>query len=209
MAYYYTKTKRKPNSIEFQQAQFRVPEELDRCTLVDWKESPYYKLALDYIEAFPNNDPKGLYIYGETSGTGKSSLCVSICRELIRLGKTHFGCYWFPAETLFEDLREIHNSGIPLRQAPIFRKMIQSDLIIMDDLGIEKLTQFSAGRYLAIVNPLWSEGKNVLITSKFGRGQLLKRAEPGVDTFLLDSIANRLAAMTTLIKYENRDFRNS
>jgi len=196
------------NSIKWQQDHFRVPIEVNQCTLDDWRGTTYFDLAVKYLADYPvARSPRGLYLWSPDSGNGKSSLCVTICRELIRMGKTRYNCFFYPSADLFEELRILHNAGERLRDTAFFQRVMKSDVVIFDDMGLEKLSQFAANRYMALMGPLWDEGKHIMITSKFNLGSLMNRAEPNVDTEILGSIADRINDMCQIIRYDMPRFR--
>lgn len=200
MTFYYSRGDRKRNSPEFQLRNFKAPDEINGLQLKDFRESSpqLYQLGIEFIEKFPNPEsPRGLYLWSEISGNGKSTFCVTLCKELMSLGRTQYNCFYFPADYLFEQLRFIYNSGEQLIETPFFKSMIAADIIIIDDVGVEKLTEFVAHRYYYVVNALWAEGRTVLMTSKFNIGDLMKRAQPDVDDVLKDSIASRMRSLMT------------
>ncbi len=209
--FYYNKKDQGRNSAEFQLRNFKVPSKIGQLKLSDYEGTPLYDIGVKFIEEFSNStEPRGLYLHSENSGNGKSSFCVSLCRELIAIGKTKYNCFYYPADYLFEELRCIYNKGDNLLYTPFFKHMIAADVVIFDDMGVEKMTEFIAHRYYYIVNALWAEGRTVLMTSKFDVVDLMRRAHPDVDNEVKQSIASRMLALMeqieVKIKADHREF---
>ena len=202
---YYTKPMNNRNSTEWQMGNFRVPKEIDKLTLADFEGTPYLQVASDWLNEFPAKvGPKGLYVYGSQSGTGKSSFCSMLCRELIKRGKTRYNCCFLPADDLFEKLRAIcldHNSP-GLTQTQWFHSLMQMDVIIFDDLGVERMSSFIVTKYMQLMTALWGEDRVIMVTSKFELGDLLNRADADVDRCILESIGSRMQAMVAGVHFD-------
>ena len=162
-------------------------------------------MCLDFINDYPESG--SLYFHSKNSGSGKSSMAVAMTKELITQGKTKYNSYFYVADDLFEVLRENFLKGISLRSTNLFRNMMKSDIIIIDDLGIEKLSKFIAERYFYLMNAFWNEKKKVIITSKFDIVSCIERAEVDVDQEILESLVSRMKDMFTEVEFSKVDYR--
>lgn len=212
MSNYYLPTElpRKPNSPEAQQRQFRVPSAVDQHEFGFWeKDKALWKIANEYLKGYPHKEnPRGLYLYSDKeAGTGKSSFAVSLVRKLIQIKKTKYNSYFLIADDLMEYLRKLYLDATRLRDTEDFQKWMRSDIIVIDDLGVEKLTAFAAGRYYYLLNAFWNEGKHVILTSRFDISELVTRAEQNVEEKMLQNIASRMISLVQEIKFKDIDYR--
>lgn len=203
--YYLKKEDSMRNTIEFQIENFAYPSKFEKDTIDMWKGTTQGKIAESFINDYGTG--QCLFFNSDKSGSGKTSLAISIAKKLIELGRTKYNCHFYIADDLFEELREATLQGINLKSTPIFRNMMRSDLIIIDDLGVEKVTKFIAQRYFYLMNAFWNEGKSVIITSKFNLINCLYRAEPDVDDEMLTSLASRMRDMFIEVEFSQVDHR--
>jgi DNA replication protein DnaC len=200
---YYQQYDTLPNSKETQLKNFTLPSCFFTLSLhkTKWLNTKIVDFGNNYVASYPiKKGPTGLYLWSSNSGTGKTSLAIAITKTLIEEGKTHWNSTFLVADDLFEQLRSIYNNSQVLKETKLFQRIIKSDITIIDDIGIEKLTKFIAQRYFYLLNALWSENRTVFFTSKFPLSMLIQRAEPDVDNEVLDSIVSRMSAMVTSIE---------
>lgn len=98
---------------------------------------------------------KWFYFYG-TPGTGKTYASLSICQ--MALGDEKFVYF----TTLIDLLSNLRPSGDE-RRTMIYAK--HADVLVIDDLGQEKMTEWARSQLYAILNHRWSEKKQTIITS--------------------------------------------
>ena len=118
------------------------------------------KACLDALE-FSNNfdeEKSSLLIMG-AAGTGKTFLSSCIANRALERGKT---VYYVSAFQIFDMFEKIH-----------FEKYINdADLLIIDDLGTEFVTQFTAAALFNLVNSRLIEEKSTVISTNLGKGEL-------------------------------------
>lgn len=163
----------------------------------------------DYVNDFPNQFPKGFYLMSKVSGTGKSTFATCILRDIINSGKTKHISIFKPFIHLMDEFREIIMNGTSLKNSDLFKKIMSTDVLVLDDVGVDKMNNSMAQRYYILVDYLWQYEKNVIFTSKFTYNELIDRAEDNVETELLESIVSRIRGMCgDIIKLDNiRDYR--
>lgn len=108
----------------------------------------------------PAPTPRSLTLVGE-SGSGKSHLAVAILRALYdRL--EHPPRIVFAYAPLFLDdvRRELAEYG----KSPALDSAHQSDLLVLDDIGAERVTDFSRERLEALVHDRWSNARSMIVT---------------------------------------------
>ena len=106
-----------------------------------------YDIAKEYVESFHSNDGKGLIFTGGV-GTGKTHLAAAICREVICKYSTtvEFVSY----VQLLADIRAAFSDNKNIGE--IEEKMMRTGLLVIDDLGKEKQSQFSNETLYRVVN---------------------------------------------------------
>jgi DNA replication protein DnaC len=199
----------KIQTMSFQAARFFTPKKFRAVSLDYWPANHRLRqIADDYIRGFPSDlQRKGLYLWSDHAGTGKTSYAIALVRELISCGRTQYLPFFISADDLFEQLREIYNSGTPLKYTPLFQDYMRSSIIILDDVGVEKMTKFVAARYYYLMNAFWSEEKPIIVTSKFSPTEAFLRADPDVDTQVLDSLLSRVIDMMVEVRFPEKDRR--
>lgn len=198
------------NSKEFQYERAGIPKrfsEITWDTVTDISDKDKQR-ALLFVENYPDNHKSGLYIHGKISGTGKTTFGICTLKALIESGKTKRTSYFVTFVDLMDDFRALILSGQSLNSTKLFKKLTTADLVILDDVGVEKMNESMAKRYYTLLDHLWREQKHVIITSKFDIEELINRADEGVDIELLESIASRIQGMCEIIRLRNqKDFR--
>ncbi len=103
--------------------------------------------AKNFIENFDNPDEKNLIFTGNT-GVGKTFLTNCIANEILKLGKT---VLYQTAPVMFDEINEAkftrENSTIDL-----YEDILNVDLLIIDDLGTEKITDSKITELFTIIN---------------------------------------------------------
>ncbi|OGP46698.1 MAG: hypothetical protein A3K30_03160 [Deltaproteobacteria bacterium RBG_13_51_10] len=158
---------------------------------------------------------RGLYIFG-TVGTGKTYLCSAIIREHFRRSGTGY----------LSPLFRIHMISIPdlllkikstFQDKPVSGDSEESlidrysgtaekwgypiDILFLDDLGIEKPTEWAQQILYQIIDKRYSNLKKTVFTSNLSLDALSER--------LGDRIPSRIAEMCSIIKLEGKDKRLS
>jgi len=183
---------------------------LRECGIVDWAILERCRL---WAEDFGPETQKGLYMSGPV-GTGKSGLAFAIARRLIERGVT-------PCAYVFDDLlaeiRSTYRDKSGNSEAEIIEECESTPVLILDDLGAERVTDHSARILYTIVNRRYNSLRPVIITSNLSGGQLLDRArelaaaqgEMGEAYRVLERIVSRLCEMVEGVPLVGQDRRKS
>jgi DNA replication protein DnaC len=184
------------------------------------KNKKAYLACLDYTKNFSDNlkSGKGLFITGKV-GTGKTHLLAAIVDRLARLHKRKLfsKCYldyyfdgvykdycnydeypiiYVPASELFSKIRvsfEDRNTG------GIMEKYQNCGLLIIDDLGVEKTTEFTVEYIYKIIDSRYRNLKPVIVTSNLTDDELKEK--------LSERIISRIYEICKGIKLEGKDYR--
>ncbi len=129
------------------------------------------KACLDALE-FSNNfdeEKSSLLIMG-AAGTGKTFLSSCIANRALERGKT---VYYVSAFQIFDMFEKIHFEKGNTEELLQTEKYINdADLLIIDDLGTEFVTQFTAAALFNLVNSRLIEEKSTVISTNLGKGEL-------------------------------------
>jgi DNA replication protein DnaC len=121
------------------------------------------KAAIEaYINLFPNNIPKGLYIHGNGHSIGKTSALWYIASQLVRRGVLHKGFILHTTVIFIDELQ----TDMMTDDHPLMVKARTCDILMLDDFGNEKATPWSSSRLKAILEErIWHEKATVLASN--------------------------------------------
>ena len=146
--------------------------------------------SMNFLKNFDTTD-ENLLFYG-SSGTGKTFLSHCITKELIDKGS--FVVYR-TAEELIKALKDIRfNNDNSLEEL-----LINCDLLIIDDLGTEQLSDFSKTELFNLLNTKLLKQKKMLVSTNLTLESLLKTYS--------ERITSRLIGNFTLCKFYGDDIR--
>ena len=150
---------------------------------------------LEYItgEYLPNfkNSNTTLLFYGN-SGTGKTFLSWCIAKELLDKG---FLVVYKTSDDLLRALKDIKfNNDTDLENL-----LINCDLLIIDDLGSEQITDFSSTELFTLINKKILKNKKMLISTNLSLPLISKRYS--------ERISSRIIGEFKLFKFFAEDIR--
>ena len=119
----------------------------------------------DYIQNFASSNDNYLFFGG--SGTGKTFLSHCIAKELLDKG---YLIIYRTAEDLIQNLRQVRfNSDAELEDL-----LLNCDLLIVDDLGTEQISEFSRMELFNLLNKKLLKHKKMLFSTNFNMEDLFK-----------------------------------
>lgn len=135
-----------------------------------------FDVALQYAEKFDHNRGMGLIFTGN-HGTGKTHLAAAIASHII---KNFYVTVNFVVFTdILSDIRNAIATGSN-EVASIENQMCSSSLLIIDDLGKEKQSQFTNELLYRVVNTRYKEMLPLIITTNYTMQELAKRLDYAV-----------------------------
>jgi len=153
-----------------------------------------------YAEAFDGNTSWGLFLHGGV-GRGKTYAACAILNHVVR----QFSARFEPVGGLLHQLRATFG-GMGSKD-DIIDGCIGTRLIVLDDFGKEKQTEWALSTLFAIVDGRYSRGKPTIITSQYDYPELGLRlaSEGNYDT--AEAIVSRLFESCTPILFDGDDRR--
>ena len=187
--------------------QARIPRRYERCALDSYmpNNASQKKAKADvakFLEKYPLVDV-GLLFLGPC-GVGKTHLSVALLKKMIE-EKGDAGLFYG-----FDDLlHEIRLSWDPVSQTSelsIMRPVLEADLLVLDELGKSKPTEWVRETMSHIINCRYNNRKLTVFTSN-----ILDRAgRPGEETLserIGIRLRSRLYEMCKVIEIDGEDFR--
>jgi len=149
---------------------------------VNDKNRQAFEISKLYAESFSKSTTDGVLLTG-TVGTGKTHLSAAIALYLLeREYKVMFGT----VTTLLSKIRNTFGNNRESEQE-VFDSMIRCQLLVVDDIGKEKATEWVEQTLYEIINTRYENNKPLIITTNFGLGDLKDRY-PNVGEALIDRI---------------------
>lgn len=166
----------------------------------------WLRVAKEYADHFAEKmvNGDGLYIEG-TNGTGKTHLAAAIALQLIDAGvpvvcKT--------AADLLSDVKKAFDDST-VTEAAVLKVYKDVDLLIIDDLGKEQVTDWSISTLYNILNDRYEDMKPTIITTNFGADDLIEVETPrGFDGSKARAIVSRLREVSTVLTMVGDDYRS-
>lgn len=144
----------------FEQSRF------DKCRVTKDNKNPI-KIAKHYAEHFAEMQEKnrGMILYGPP-GTGKSHIAACVANALLDKGVPVI-------MTSFVKLNSLSSSSTWLDQEDVIRKMQNAKLLIIDDIGAERATDYSLERVYNLIDSRVRSQKPMILTTNMTMDKML------------------------------------
>ena len=116
-------------------------------------------------------------------GCGKSHLAVAILREIIAKG--YSGLY-YNSPDLLRDIRATFDEGRDVTEEDLLDEVTTTDLLVFDDVGAERSTEFVLDRFYLIINKRYEACKPVIVTTNLDHEELEERLGTRILSRLLE-----------------------
>lgn len=138
-----------------------------------------------YVESFSGKD-SGIFMMGNT-GLGKTHLSLAIAKELIKKG---FSVIY---NSVPEILRTLSAEQFSKNDGDSMPVVEDCDLLILDDLGAEHSSEYSASMVYQLINSRLSKNKPIIVSTNLDMSEIKARYH--------DRIWSRLFSMRVLLFY--------
>lgn len=153
-----------------------------------------HKIATEYVKTWPKKDGESLFFAGPVS-TGKTHLARAILSGLIRRHGVTALAVTVPS--LMDDLRPGASEEFKAEQIQTLKTV---PLLLLDDLGAQRNTEWVTERLFVIVNARYDELLPTIFTSNVYLENLRN-----IDGW--DRLVDRIVEMSTAIKMNDRNYR--
>jgi DNA replication protein DnaC len=146
----------------------RIPKRYLHCTLENftaYNESLVRSVAAarQVADLFPETK-KGLFLEGQP-GVGKTHLAVAILKQVIQTAGAR-GLF-YDTRDLLRVIRSTYDQSIRTTELEILRPVMQAELLVLDDLGAEKTSEWVDETMNLIVNTRYNEHRLTIFTSNY------------------------------------------
>jgi DNA replication protein DnaC len=150
-------------------ADANIPPRYRACDLENFREyndslNRAVRAAKRFVASFPGDIDRGLFLIGHP-GVGKTHLAVAVLKHCIR-EKGARGVYYDTRE-LLKLIRSTYNPLVQTAEMDVLRPVMQADLLVLDDLGAEKTSEWVEETLNLIVNTRYNERRVTLFTSNY------------------------------------------
>lgn len=141
---------------------------------------------------------KGLYLYGDC-GIGKTHIACAIAKRMLELP---IRVKFYNVNKFLDEMKKEFDNGIDheSRDVGIFEEAMRlNGLLILDDLGTEKATDWTRERFCTLINHRYEEMLPTIFTSNCDLEILHSR--------MGDRVVSRIVGMTEVINLTGTDKR--
>src|SRR5215472_4727800 len=206
----------------------RIPARYEHCTLADFatdftgahRSLAAARLAAGrFVEEYPL-EKTGLLLIGPI-GTGKTHLAVGIIQELVR--SKGVPCRFCDYRELLKEIQNSYNPNVQATELEILRPIFEAEVLVLDELGAVKPTEWVWDTVSHILNSRYNEKKTTIITTNFanlppGELQVARGASASeaarhaarnetLGDRITERMRSRLHEMCRVVQLEGADFR--
>jgi DNA replication protein DnaC len=198
----------------------RIPPRYRHCNFEHFEPGGHASVlaaqekAIAYCAGYPytrEDAGLGLLLTGD-NGVGKTHLAIAVLQELA-LAKGVRGQFWDFHE-LIREIRNSYNPETKTSELQVLEPVIETDLLVLDDLGAWKMTDWMVDTLFYILNSRYLAQRASIITTNFvdidpqsARKDHSVRAKEYLVERIGNQLRSRLMEMCVVIKMTGGDWR--
>lgn len=164
-----------------------------------------YETAKSYVDDWQNNRDKGEGLYFEgTCGTGKTHLAVAVAMTLINQGvpvicKTSID--------LLADIKRSYEYDSLTSEEDVLSAYMTADFLVIDDLGKEQTTEWSASILYRIINDRYENMLPTAITTNYNADDLTEKLTVNGNREKAKAVISRFKGSSSCVTMAWEDYR--
>jgi len=181
-----------------------IPKRYAHCALDTFREKSSVlgiakRRVQEFVDLWPSTpDGKGLLLMGGC-GVGKTHLAVAALVEIINAGKP--GRVMFSNfQDLIQEIQATFDSDRIATKSELLRPLLEADLLVLDELGSQKPTQFIQDILYYVINTRYNEELTTIFTTNY-YDRSADAKEETLEQRIGTRLRSRLAEMADRIEF--------
>ena len=193
--------------------QAKIPTRYSKCDFESYSTRHHTQKfakneAEKFVKKYPDVDDAGLFFIG-SCGVGKTHLAVAIINALIKTKGV--SCIFYDFWDLLKSIQQTYGSNSEISESEILAPVLNKEIVLLDDLGSHKVTDWRRDMLTYIINKRYNEKKVTIITSNFipsdKTGKRSNSEEDSLEERIGERLVSRFYEMCCVFEIKGEDFR--
>lgn len=184
-------------------SKFFDENKFENAVIESEKEETFFQHFRKYVENFDMAKQEGIgFLLVGNPGTGKTFAANCMANELTKKG---YAVLSFNISGYLGEIKKGFDKNSPINdiENKLLNAVIDADLIVIDDIGSEKLSEWGEERMFNLFDKIYNYKKAVVITSNLRGGELSKHLSVNKST----KISDRVTEMCKILIYDFKSKR--
>ncbi len=130
------------------------------------------KMAANFVKNFETfqEEGKGLYLYSNIKGSGKTRMAISIGNALMKVKRV--GVKYTTTIDLLDEIKKTFDKDSKVTESDLINSIRKIDVLILDDVGVENPTPWVKSIFYSILDGRMDNNKITIFTSNLSMDEL-------------------------------------